>query len=342
MEIFKDEIIKARPQLSESSIRTYTSILKNLYLKLYPDDKEVDIKKLDDDKVVLNYFKDIEGSKRKTYLSALFIISKNDKYHSLMVDDIKQYSKDESKQLMSESQKENWMTQNEIDDFISLYSKQVKKFDLTKLSTKQHQYYQDYIILCLMTGKYISPRRLKDWTEFKINCSDDDCNFLKCTSGNKKRNKTYEFVFNNYKTSKFYGEQKENCPRELYAILEPFIKLCKTDYLLVDNHDQKLTPVKLNQRLNKIFGKKVSCNILRHSFNTEKLKDIPDLEKLQDLAQSMGHSVMQSLLYAKKDAPTNDTPKVEPKVEESDTKNEIDELKNMAIVSKAKKFKSKI
>ena len=70
MEIFSDVISKARPNLSQSSIKTYSSILKNLYKKLYPEDKDIDIKKLDNDKVVLDYFKNIDGSKRKTEASA--------------------------------------------------------------------------------------------------------------------------------------------------------------------------------------------------------------------------------------------------------------------------------
>lgn len=345
MEI-KSAIIAARPNLSESSVKTYVSILKNLYEKLYPSDKEVDIKKFDDDEKVLEFFKNIEPTKRKTYLSALFVISKNDKYHDQMLNDIKVYSAEESSQLMSESQKKNWMTQSEIDEYINLYQRKVKKLTLQPFVMKEFQIYQDYIILCLMTGKYLAPRRLKDWTECKFHKTDDQSNYLECTSGNKKRNKTFQFVFNNYKTSKFYGAQKINCPKELYAILEPFIKLCPTEYLLCDSHKQKLSPVKLNQRLNKIFGKKVSCNILRHSYDTEKLKNVPGLDQLKDLAQSMGHSVMQSLLYAKKDAPLSE-PVVEPVSEpvvqplKADKKQEeIDLLNDLGIVSKVKKTKS--
>jgi len=57
-----------------------------------------------------------------------------------------------------------------------------------------------------------------------------------------------------------------------------------------------LTSVKLNQRLNKIFGgKKISVNALRHTFLTEKYQDLPD-----DL-QEMGSSVSMATTYIKKD-----------------------------------------
>lgn len=330
MEIFSDVISKARPNLSQSSIKTYSSILKNLYKKLYPEDKDIDIKKLDNDKVVLDYFKNIDGSKRKTYLSALFIISNNKEYHNMMVSDIHNYDENEKKQIMSESQKENWMSQKEINDVVSKYSKMVKKMVLNELTNKQYQIYQDYIILCLMSGAYIPPRRLKDWSEFKVKNIDDNSNCLEKVITANKRKQEFEFVFRNYKTAKFYGTQKEKCPPELYKILKPFISICKTDYLLCDIQGNKLTPVKLNQRLNKIFNKNVSCNILRHSYNTELFKEIPNLDKLTEVAQAMGHSVIQSLLYAKKDAPDGNENNTEIK------NNELEDIKKLGIVSKSK------
>ena len=303
MNEIKDAIIKNRPTLSESSVKTYCSILKNLYKSIYPDDKEVEVKKLDNDKIVLEHLKSLTSNRRKTILSALFVISKNDKYHELMMSDGKEYNAEQNDQEMTESQKENWLSQDQINDVINTYAKNIKKLNEKEtLTVKELQYWQDYIILCLMTGKYIPPRRLKDWTEMKINNATNTDNLIECTSGKKKR-KTYDFVFNNFKTAKFYGAQRVPIPKELNLILEQFIPKCPTDWLLCDSHNSKLTPIKLNQRLNKILGKKVSCNILRHSFLSDKYKDIPALKELQNIASEMGHSVNEALLYVKKDAP---------------------------------------
>jgi hypothetical protein len=309
MNEIKDEIEKNRPSLSESSVKTYCSILKNLYKQLYPEDKEVDVKKFDDHKVVLDHLKDQPVNKRKTILSALFVISKNDKYHDLMLNDGHKYNAEQQNQEMTESQKENWLSQDQINDTINMYAKNVKKLnEKTTLSVKEFQHYQDYIILCLMTGKYLPPRRLKDWTEMKIKNTTENDNIIDLTSGKKKR-KTYDFVFNNYKTAKFYGAQRVPIPKELNLILEQFMSKCPTDWLLCDSHNSKLTPIKLNQRLNKIFGKKVSCNILRHSFLSDKYKDIPALKEMNDIAKEMGHSLNEALLYVKKDAPDTHTDK---------------------------------
>ena len=72
------------------------------------------------------------------------------------------------------------------------------------------------------------------------------------------------------------------------------------EYLFIDNNCNKLTPVKINQRLNKIFGRKASVNILRHSLITEKYKNLPSLEEMKEDAERNGHTLMQELEYIKR------------------------------------------
>ena len=60
-----DLVKKNRPHLSASSIKTYKSILKNIYDKCY-DDKEYHMKNFDNDKHILNLIEDIPYNKRKT------------------------------------------------------------------------------------------------------------------------------------------------------------------------------------------------------------------------------------------------------------------------------------
>lgn len=297
-----EEIKKNRPQLSLSSQKTYTSILKNLYKKVY-NSSDIDVSKFNDDsKSILAFLKDLDINKRKTVLSALFVISKNQDYQNLMVNDAKQYNKDQENQEMTETQKENWITQEDIDDVINKYEKNVKKILIenpTEMNIKYYQYYQNYIILCIMTGKYIPPRRLKDYCDLKIkNIDEKNDNYIETVKSGRTHNKN--FVFNSYKTSKFYGEQKVPLPKPLIAILNKFITYNKFDYLLTDSYGHQLTPVKLNQRLNKIFRKKVSCNLLRHSYMTDKYKNVPDLKDMLNVASSMGHSLIQGLEYVKK------------------------------------------
>jgi hypothetical protein len=89
----KTDIIKTlkenRPNLSESSIRTYLTTLINIPSKLNADIKNIKLKWYDDNvDNILKYYKDTEPRIRKTKLSALFVLTKNPKYQTLMKEDI--------------------------------------------------------------------------------------------------------------------------------------------------------------------------------------------------------------------------------------------------------------
>jgi hypothetical protein len=92
-------------------------------------------------------------------------------------------------------------------------------------------------------GIFIPPRRSLDYCDFKIKNIDPALNYIE-----KKA-----LVFNRYKTAQPYGKQMVECPPVLLKILKKWISVNQTDYLLFDTNGGKLSPVKLNQRLNKIF-----------------------------------------------------------------------------------------
>ena len=112
MEHLKDYIHSKRPNLSNSSLITYTSILKNLYHKVFGND--VDFHKFDDAKFILHYLKDIPGNKRKTILSALVIITDNKQYRDLMMKDVQQYNKEILRQEKTPEQVASWVDGQEI------------------------------------------------------------------------------------------------------------------------------------------------------------------------------------------------------------------------------------
>jgi hypothetical protein len=86
-------------------------------------------------------------------------------------------------------------------------------------------------------------------------------------------------------------------------ILKDWIKINPTEYLLFDSKMSKLSPVKLNQRLNKMFnGRKVAVNSLRHSYLTDKYAEHTkkDNEMNEDMKE-MGSSARQLKTYVKLD-----------------------------------------
>jgi len=293
----KEVIKKARPTLSESSITTYNSILKNLHAKVF-DSKDIDLDNFEKSSKILKHLEDVEPNKRKTILSALVVICQDPKpYRTLMLTDIKDYNKEVATQEKTEEQKDNWLEQDQIQSIFETLKKEAdylyKKGNLTN---NDLQKIQNFIIVSLF--HLIPPRRAKDFCDFKIRGDIDK----------EKQNwfdeKNSELNFASYKTAKFYGIQKVKIDKVLKAILKKWIAVNPTEWLLFDTNGQKLTPVKLNQRLNKIFGseKGASVNNLRHSYLTNKYAD--SIKMKADMAEdmkAMGSSLAQSDVYIKKE-----------------------------------------
>lgn len=289
----QEELHKIRPTLSAGSLKTYTSLLKNVHKNVFKD-KDISKKDFDECDKILEYLKELKPNQRKTILSGLVVISDKPKYRSAMLEDIKDYSKEINKQEKSVAQEANWIEQNELNEvFANVKSTATALYKKSKLTMSDLQDIQNYIILCLMTGLYIPPRRNLDYTEMKIkNINKDTDNYIDKNS----------LVFNTYKTAKFYGEQRIEIPKELKSILTKWIKINDSEYLLFDINGSKLTSVKLTQRLNKIFGKHAGANLLRHLFLTEKFGDT--IKKNNEIAESMedmGSSASQLKVYVKHD-----------------------------------------
>lgn len=290
MPSIKEYIKDKRPSLSDSSITTYSSILKSLYKKLHGDE-EIDFDKFNQADSILDYLKDLTPNKRKTILSALVIITDNKKYRDQMLEDVRDYNKEISKQEKTPEQEANWVTQSEVDTMFNDLKKTANAIYKKENKTNSDlQVLQNFIILALF--KLIAPRRSKDYVDFKIrNVNKEKDNYM--DKG--------KFVFNSYKTAKTYGKQEVPIPRELTTIINKWIKVNPTDYLLFDVNMNPLSSVKLNQRFNRIFGgRKTSVNMLRHSFLTDKFGDTIEKEKqINNTMESMGSSIDMLKTYVK-------------------------------------------
>jgi integrase len=211
-----------------------------------------------------------------------------------MLDDIKSYNKEQSKQTKSVKQIESWVDNEDIEkiykslEFNAKYLYKKSKYEMNDL-----QEIQNFIILSLLSGIFIPPRRSKDFTNFKIsNIEPNQDNFF---------NKNC-MVFNAYKTAKTYGQQIIKIPIKLNRILKKWIKINPTEYLLFDKDLNPLSNVTLNQRLNKIFNKKVGVNQLRHTYLSDKYQETIKLNKeMADDMKAMGSSRAQEAIYIKKD-----------------------------------------
>jgi len=286
MEIEKQLKIN-RPKLSVSSVKTYTSLLQTLYNNIFKKEN-IDMADFRKVKIITQHLKNVPLVTRKTILSSLYVLTKNEEYKKDMLEDIKENDIKQEKQEKTETQKNNWLETDKLNETLE----ELKKKATHAYKTKDYQTIQQYILIALLSGKYIPPRRAKDYTEFKIKNITKDDNYIK---GNK-------LYFNNYKGSDKKGTQMIEIPIELKRILTKWIKLNPTDYLFFDAHNNKLSNVTLNQRLNKIFGSKISVNAMRHTFLTDKHKDtVKNIDELKKDMHYMGSSILQAKVYIKND-----------------------------------------
>lgn len=282
MNTLKEQLKLKRPTLSDNSLTTYASILKNLHKTVFGSD-EIDINRFNETDKILDAIKSIEPKRRKTILSALMIIT-NDKKKFKDIEKEEPPPIEETKPtegpialpfdiklLLTDTEGHNGYIEEKQDDspisvaedvsfqnyIQEVYDNLKNDAELTykkkMLSTADYQLIQSFVIVSLLGGMHIKPRKSKDYVDFKIK------NINEALDNHIEKDKLIFIVL----------PEKEivEVPKPLQTILKKWIAINPTDYLLFDTNRNKLSSVKLNQRLNKIFNnKKVSINALIQSF----------------------------------------------------------------------------
>ncbi len=286
---FKPKLKENRPSVSDNTLKTYQSVLNSLWKKVYGKD-EFAMSKFNKVAPLKEKLDEMTLATRKTTLSALYVLTENEDFRKLMMEDIEKTNGINAKQEMNEKQKEAYVSQEDLHQrFLDMDKKikamyRSKEYDFGKM--------QEYIILSLLSGIYIPPRRALDFTAFKIkNISKEKDNYF-------EKNKLY---FNTYKTSSKKGQQVVEVPKELSSILKKWISVNPTDYLLFDSKMNPMTSVKLNQKMERMFGKKVGINTMRHSYMSDKYGDLIHTKKsMADDFEKMGSSTLQETVYIQK------------------------------------------
>jgi len=291
----REALKTARPTLSDSSLNTYTSILSTLHKAVFGSTIDVsNFKKVD---AIVDYVKDIPPNKIKTTLSALVVLTDDKKFRDIMLDKIQDYTKTINGQEKTDKQSDAWITKSDIDNkMVELKRTATYLYKKDKLNIDDLQKIQQYIILSLLGGSYIPPRRSLDFVKM-LNPKNKD---VKRETDNYILGNT--MYFNQYKTAKFYGTQTLPIPKELKTILNKWAKVNPTKTMLFDTNMNPLTNITLNQRINKIFGKKVGVNGFRHTYLTDKYAETSKAQKeLADDLEDMGSSSAQAKTYIKLD-----------------------------------------
>lgn len=290
-----------KPDISESSRKLYTYNLT----KLNGGKTIKDLKFLSQE-TIFSKLEELKPNTRRTYLISIVSALKDrpeakykklyTKFYELLINLNKELKDNTQK---TDKVKENWLEQCEVNtkqqEMMSILE-EIK--DKKKLNEEEYNRLLHLVIVSLYTLQ--QPRRNKDYTEMLIvkKCCDTDdksFNYLDLDP-------TYHFIFNNYKTEKTYKQKIMEIPDNLVSILKVYLKFhpqakdlkkkvmeAPVHFLMHYNGDPIKTSVEMTRILNKIFGKKVGCSMLRSIFLTGKYGD--KLEELKQDTSAMGTSV---------------------------------------------------
>jgi len=201
----------------------------------------------------------------------------------------------EDTSVKTETQKENWLTWEEVLGKHKELKEEVEKYVSQKLALTpvQHNALLSFLILSLYVD--VPPRRNQDYLTMvvhsakareKIENLPKDKNYLIL----KKKVPT-EFIFNIYKTSKTYGQQKVAIPEPLAKTITYYLKRNPSqDKFLPFDKENGITRI-----LNRIFSKKVGSSMLRHIFLSSKY----NIAEMKEDAEKMGHSIEEQKKYMK-------------------------------------------
>jgi len=209
-------------------------------------------------------------------------------------------TKKEDTTVMTETQKDNWLTWEEVVKRQKELKAEVDADVNQKAPLTPAQFHKllSYLVLSLYVD--IPPRRNADFLEMsvykatakdKVDDLPKDKNYLILSKGVPT-----QFVFNVYKTSKTHGTQHQNIPSALAEIITYFLKR-------VGNKakEYKFLPIEkvnaITRLLNGVFGKNVGSSMLRHIFLSDRYGGV--LEEQKGIAEQMAHTPSTQQTYIK-------------------------------------------
>lgn len=287
------ELLEKR-KLSDSTLKTYVSLLVNLYLLLNNKIPAV---------WVGRYFKQnapfvceavnlkTNMQTRATTFSALWVLTGSEEYQEELMrasDSVRSAYEDQTPIPLASGENGIDVMRDTFHALCHLAKESPTPLNLTNA-----------LLASVYSGQYenLPPRRLQDYAEMRI---DGDPTKDNCFAGDGSGR--YVFIFNVFKTAKHMGGVEIRVPQEVADLAEQLLQTRQgrelPPFLLLNTAGGKFTSASLHKRLVSLYG--FGVDRLRSFYITEMHKGTPKLKKMEETAHNMGHSVeAQMLFYAK-------------------------------------------
>jgi hypothetical protein len=287
-----------RPNITDSSVRTYVSILSNMYYREHDRDTPINLAFFRDEKHILDLLSDKTPQSRKTVLAACVVLNGESFDNKLlgekMREDLKDTRDEVNKQVKTKKQEDNWTDYENIKKIQQAYEVEAIK-KMTGKGAIDHatrEFLTRYMMLTLSSGIYFPPRR-SEMVLIKVKDVDTEKdNYIDLS--------TNEIVYNQFKTVKKYGQQRVKFPPAFKAILKKYLAKMSGQTYLLERQGIPFLATELTREMYKIFGKNISTSLIRHIYLSNVYKDVPAIKEMQERATDMGHSISEALQYVKK------------------------------------------
>lgn len=282
--------------ITESSLKLYLNNLRRLNGGEFPKSFSF----LKDTEKILADLEKYKPNTRRSYLISIITTLKHDPKQKKLYDKyyphLEKYNKEgATNNEKSETQKENWINQDEVKETYNKLTEEVQPLlSQKKLSPSEYEKVLRWLVFSLYALQ--KPRRNADYQKCLLvkklpSEMNQDFNYLDLN--------TNKWYFNNYKTKGTYKTQEIPANEEIMKVIQSYLKFhpLKAHFknkgsvipLIVDFQGEPLTLNNAITRiLNKIFGKKIGVSMLRNIYLTDKFGN--EMKELKDTAEEMGTS----------------------------------------------------
>jgi len=301
VENLKETIKKSRPNIKDTTIKSYEANLNKLK-KMFETDNYSFLKDIGEvmDKIGDKHFTTI-----RNYLNAIIILlsalNHDDKYDKLLKeyqskrDDLNQQYEDENATgKISDKQEKNFVPYEDLVKMINKMGEDLKGFKKRELSAKDKMLLQIYIIYQIhirlpMRNDVAGMEAITKRAYNKLTEADKKAkNYLVVEKG-----KMF-MVLNKFKTQSKYEELRFDVPKDLEKLLRAYLKINGMGVLFKSSTGKELTRNQLSQLLIKyskryLDGKSISTTILRKIVLSHKFGDLK--KEQEEMSKITGHSV---------------------------------------------------
>ena len=317
-----EQIKKLKPNLKETSIKTYIAGMKKICKGLdLEHDKCDDIDFLKKREKVVEFLDTLTNTTKKNLYIAIVVSlqsqeKKDDKliefYTEHMTTLANQYEEYIKTQQKSEKQKENWIDYDEMVEILNrlldrIKDKQIHKKDV--LDRNEYKLFQQYILL----RTYLDIPIRNDFSDMKvIEEKEYDEKYREKHKGNwliLKNGNPKEFILHDYKTSGKYGMREIPINKSLSKMIKRWLNVNTSGFFITKLNDKtaSITPNGITKLLQDLFkretNKNISTSMIRHIVSSHihrNSKTILEEEKEdREIENKFLHSKAMNKKYAK-------------------------------------------